>query len=299
MNMIEPEWLVPVMMTEEEWLNSDHPLPMLEFLHGRASERKLRLFACACCRRVWHVLTDERGQKAVVAAERFADGCLSSAQFAFARAAAQEAFFEAKCEEYEAEAEANFCYTAAYCAVSTRLFVLAAARLTASTRADRSIELLDAYHENEEEWDGDLGPRRGCSHWTIAAGGQAEMARVYAEYSQGHSEDSEFDVDKAAHAAETKREQSETGAHISLLHEIFGNPFRSLTVDPRLLAWNESTVQKIAQAVYDERAFERLPILADALEEAGCTNPDILNHCRQPSEHVRGCWVVDLILGKS
>jgi hypothetical protein len=58
-------------------------------------------------------------------------------------------------------------------------------------------------------------------------------------------------------------------------------------------------VVKLAQAIYDERAFNRLPILADALEEAGCTTAEILNHCRQPGEHVRGCWVVNAILGKS
>jgi hypothetical protein len=55
---------------------------------------------------------------------------------------------------------------------------------------------------------------------------------------------------------------------------------------------------KITQGIYNDRAFDRLPILADALEDAGCDNADILNHCRQPGEHVRGCWVVDLILGK-
>jgi hypothetical protein len=65
------------------------------------------------------------------------------------------------------------------------------------------------------------------------------------------------------------------------------------------LAWNDGIVPKLAQAIYDDRVFDRLPILADALEEAGCTNADILNHCRQPGEHVRGCWVVDLLLGKS
>ena len=65
--------------------------------------------------------------------------------------------------------------------------------------------------------------------------------------------------------------------------------------DPR---WRTSNVTALAQAIYDDRAFDRLPILADALEDAGCTDADILNHCRQPGEHVRGCWVVDLVLGK-
>ena len=67
------------------------------------------------------------------------------------------------------------------------------------------------------------------------------------------------------------------------------------TLDP---AWLTPTVQSIAAAIYQDRAFDRLPILADALEEAGCTNADVLLHCRQPGEHVRGCWVVDLLLGK-
>jgi hypothetical protein len=64
------------------------------------------------------------------------------------------------------------------------------------------------------------------------------------------------------------------------------------------LAWEGGTVAKMARAIYEERTFDRLPILADALEEAGCENEEILNHCRRPSEHLRGCWALDLILGK-
>ena len=64
-------------------------------------------------------------------------------------------------------------------------------------------------------------------------------------------------------------------------------------------AWLTPTVQSIAAAIYEDRAFDRLPILADALEEAGCTDADVLLHCRVPAEHVRGCWVVDLVLGKT
>jgi hypothetical protein len=83
------------------------------------------------------------------------------------------------------------------------------------------------------------------------------------------------------------------------LRDIFGNPFRNISVDFLWMEWNDNTIARLAYAIYDEYAFDRLPILADALEEAGCTDADILNHCRQPSEHVRGCWVVDLLLGKS
>jgi hypothetical protein len=71
-----------------------------------------------------------------------------------------------------------------------------------------------------------------------------------------------------------------------------------VTVDPSRLTWNSSTVVSLAQSIYTDRTFDRLPILADALEDAGCTNQDILNHCRQPGEHVRGCWVVDLLTGR-
>jgi hypothetical protein len=90
--------------------------------------------------------------------------------------------------------------------------------------------------------------------------------------------------------------------HAQLFREVVGNPFRPITIDP---TWLTSDVRLLAQAAYDERALRsghldnaRLAILADALEDAGCTDWDILDHCRGPGPHVRGCWVVDLILGK-
>ncbi len=87
---------------------------------------------------------------------------------------------------------------------------------------------------------------------------------------------------------------------VPVINEVFGNPFRPLPQLPStILNWNDGIVQRLSQVIYNERSFDQMPILADALEEAGCTDTDILNHCRQPGEHVRGCWVVDLILGKS
>ena len=80
-----------------------------------------------------------------------------------------------------------------------------------------------------------------------------------------------------------------------LLRDIFGNPFRPITLDPR---WLTSTVVDLAQAIYNERAFDRMPILSDALMDAGCDSEDIILHCRGDGPHVRGCWVVDLLLGK-
>lgn len=88
---------------------------------------------------------------------------------------------------------------------------------------------------------------------------------------------------------------SEEQAQIALLHDVFGNPFRPALASP---SWPTTTVVGLAQAIYHDRTFDRMPILGDALEEAGCTNTDILGHCRGPGPHVRGCWVVDLLLGK-
>jgi hypothetical protein len=93
-------------------------------------------------------------------------------------------------------------------------------------------------------------------------------------------------------------EEEEQAYQADLVRDVIGNPFRPVTLNPAWLAWNDGTNPKLAQAIYDERAFDRLPILADALEEAGCTDADILCHCRGPGPHVRACWVVDLILGK-
>jgi hypothetical protein len=84
---------------------------------------------------------------------------------------------------------------------------------------------------------------------------------------------------------------------LAILRDIFGPlPFRSMCLDP---AWRTPAVLHLAQAIYDDRAFDQLPILADALEEAGCTNADILDHLRRPGPHVRGCWPLDLILGRA
>ena len=92
---------------------------------------------------------------------------------------------------------------------------------------------------------------------------------------------------------------AERSAQATLFREIFGNPFRPAGVEFSWLTWNLGTVVNLARSIYHERAFDCLPVLADALEEAGCTDTDLLNHCRQPGNHVRGCWLVDLILGKN
>jgi hypothetical protein len=82
---------------------------------------------------------------------------------------------------------------------------------------------------------------------------------------------------------------------IALVRDVFGNPFRPAALAP---AWLTSTVVALASQMYESREFGAMPILADALQDAGCTNDDVLTHCRDPKQvHVRGCWVVDLVLG--
>jgi hypothetical protein len=89
-------------------------------------------------------------------------------------------------------------------------------------------------------------------------------------------------------------------AVLEVIRDIFGNPFQpSPKISERVLAWGDGVVPALARGIYEDRAFDRLPILADALQDAGCDNEAILAHLHSPGPHVRGCWAVDLILGKS
>jgi hypothetical protein len=89
---------------------------------------------------------------------------------------------------------------------------------------------------------------------------------------------------------------SDPRLQVELLRDIFGNPFRPVAFSPE---WRTDTAVSLVRQMYDSREFGAMPILADALQDAGCDNDDILNHCRGPGLHVRGCWVVDLVLDKS
>jgi hypothetical protein len=90
-------------------------------------------------------------------------------------------------------------------------------------------------------------------------------------------------------------EKAERKWQAVVLRDLYGNPFRPVAADP---SWLTSTVVQLAEGIYRDRAFDRMPILADALQDAGCENEDVLNHCRQPGVHARGCWLVDLLTGR-
>jgi hypothetical protein len=89
---------------------------------------------------------------------------------------------------------------------------------------------------------------------------------------------------------------TEQEAQSQFVREVFGNPFRPIAIDP---SWRTSTVVALAHGIYDERTFDRMPILADALQDAACDNDDVLNHIRGNGPHVLGCWALDALLGKA
>jgi hypothetical protein len=99
------------------------------------------------------------------------------------------------------------------------------------------------------------------------------------------------------HSEATTPEEEWT--HCERIRDVFGNPFRPVLIARSWLVCNASAVLGIARHIYEEKCFADMPILADALEDAGCSNTDILDHCRSEKEHVRGCWLLDLLLAKS
>jgi hypothetical protein len=250
-------------MTEAEWLACTDPVPMLAFLRGRLTDRKIRLLAVACCRRIWHLLADKRSRSAVEVAEQFADGQLTIEDLQAAHESARTAN--------------NECVEAVWDARSSDF-----------TEFRLAWEAAHAIHESVGwcSWSEALPET-----WVSAANNFDAMTAAM----RGARE--------AAARAATSNEQAtvesfEGRAQVSVLRDIVGNPSCPRTVNRAWSTWNECTVTRIARSIYDERAFDRMPILADALEDAGCNDADILAHCRGPGPHVRGCWVVDLILGK-
>ena len=221
-------------MTEAEWLAGTqlHMHALHLFVGRKGSERKLRLFACACVRRAQHLFIDPRSLEAVEAAERYAEGLVDRGALKEVRQRARQVY---KLVPKGAQLERQ------------------AAR--AAARAAEIAAMMDK---------GNCFPAAG----------------------------------NAAHALTLAGERStpeEENIQLALLRDILGNPFRSVALLP---AWRTPDVCQLAQGIYQEQTFERLPILADALEEAGCTDAQILAHLRGGGTHVRGCWPLDLLLGR-
>lgn len=216
-------------MTEQEWLTGKNPCLMLkERLPGEVSGRKWRLFAVACCRRIWQLLPDEQSQQAIEVADRFADGKANDEELAAARSS-----------------------------------------LHPGPKVDARTAVLNA-----------------TAHDAHVAAGLAFRSVAYAAALDRSPDDIAATL------------QDELKSLATLLRDIFGNPFRPVEVHPSWILWEGGWFKRKAQTIYDERRFADLPLLADALQEAGCTDADILAHLRSPGPHIRGCWAVDLILAK-
>lgn len=225
--------LVIYCMKEKDWLTCTDPIKMLRSLRGKTSDRKLRLFACACCRRIGHFLEHPEIPILIEFVERIAE------------------------------------------------------------RTATAQEVYDAIHDSGVIWQNVAYLKNAETDAAAAFCSAADDRATATSAAKSVSR-------KATHALSHEGKQTtEEGSQCQLLRDIFGYPFRPVRLDPSWLAWSDGIIVRLAHAIYDERAFDRLPILADALEEAGCTDAYILNHCRQPGEHVRGCWVIDLINGKS
>ncbi len=248
-------------MTETEWRESISPEEMLAHLGERATPRKRCLFACACVRRIWPLLGDDHLRQAVKAAERAADGRISAKVFDKARRLAKRLR-----EQREAEERRRPTW-----------------KVLAARSAAQAVEALFAEPGPILERPKDIREPPDV----VSATRTARTAARAIEAQRG---------DGAPVAGEPFRPLEALDA-VELVYEIFGNPFRAVTIDPSWLRWNENMIPRMAGVIYRKRCFRNLPKLADALEEAGCRDADILTHCRAAVEHVRGCWVVDAVLG--
>ncbi len=200
----------------------------------KAGKRKLRLFACGCCRLIWDLLSDPRLREAVEVAERFADGEAGKEDLG----AAFGDLIGLTYGGYTPDSPGVQGRTAAHMALSC----------TAAKAASAALDM-------------------------------AYLPVPLAGYDVGG--------------------KSGNAILCDLLRDVFGNPFQSPpAVCAAWLAWGNGKVPNLAAAIYADRAFDRLPVLADALEDAGCGDADLLGHLRLPEPHVRGCWAVDLLLGK-
>jgi hypothetical protein len=252
-------------MTVKQWQTCTNPEVMLDFLHEKMSVRKRRLFACACCRRIWNLLADQRFRQAIEVAERYADGLA---------------------EEQE--------------------------RKRALRRARNARTATYAAWQANDPGFASLLPAAGYLAAHAAGCAAAVVAEPLADVRDSGLQDTRYLLELVANntalaIAQSRREggnpniveKEALAANCDLLREMVAPPaFRPSPQLPAWLAWNGGIVVRLALGAYEERAFDRLPIVADALEEAGCDDATMLEHLRGPGPHALGCWVVDLLLAR-
>ena len=239
-------------MTEAEWLSAQPALnAMLYHTAVRSSERKLRLFMCACCCRIEPELIDERSKVALAGLAEYSEGNLTPAELQRINALARDASDAIEAPLYVDGALVSNAHSNAACAI-----------LCATN--------LDV-----------VGDRLSDAPSSVAFYARSVFSGIVYERT---SDPDEADV----------ADKAEGVIQAEFLRDIFGNPFRPVKFAK---AWRTDTVLTLARQMYDARNFGAMPILADALQDAGCEDEAILMHCRDANQpHVRGCWVCDLVL---
>jgi hypothetical protein len=244
-------------MTEQEWDSALRPWPLRDHIAdlGLLTLRKKSLFAVACCRRIVHLIREERSLRAIEVCEASADG---------------EADFNTFCEVSAGAFDAARELEPTGRPGDERLAAHAAKWLSPDdTKLLRSTEFAGEA----------IGFKALCCAGVVQSEMPLNEALAFWE-----------------HPTFVNAMANEERAQADLFRELFGNPFRPVVFHDD---WRTFTVLALARQVYHDKAYSLLPILADALQDAGCDNGDVLNHCRdQQQAHVRGCWAVDLVLGK-
>jgi hypothetical protein len=249
-------------VTEAEWLDSTYPASTFEAEWGWPSPRKQRLFAVACCRRIQHLLPQwPAWQQAPAVAERFADR-------------------QAKRVDLKAAVAA-----------------LPKVRSDTARRGCTYADLLAEFAAGALRWACEPSLRSyasQCANNAAVAAAYAALPLEEPYVPPGHSPHKRRFWDA---------ENAEQAEQIALLCDVCGHPFRPAVARTGPLA---PEVIRLARAAYQERPLPsgsldatRLAVLADALEESGCTEGSLLGHLRGPGPHVRGCWALDLLLGKA
>jgi hypothetical protein len=275
-------------MTEAEWLDCTEPFAAYDFLRGETithktrwqgwvtvsrfpvSERKLRLFACGCCARIAHLLPVDEARDLLKAAEDFADGSIGEMDLDLA---------ERRCEEaIRAKGRSDSSW------LGFEREALTAVRLVPRTEAGGRPGSLPAA---AQAWTGAIVWQR----YVDSLGGKLRLK-------PGEFAPLEAAVRTCDRPFLAEELAGEAARQAHILRDVIGNPFQSSTPDPAWLAWKNGTIVRMAQAIYRDRLFGDLPVLGDALEEAGCSDDHFLSHCRSGGPHVRGCWVIDRLSGR-
>jgi hypothetical protein len=264
---------------------------MLDLVSGQASDRKLRLFVCACCRSALRFVTHRNYRPPIERSARSVEELVDRGYWMdedeereFARSAfpAQD-FLVYGADASDPTTEELAAYAAGDLAGSIAVYREPWAAAATAAKVMLELGRLIAFFESDKE---------------AAVAGEAEYERARAG---GASHKEAWDAADTVRDAQREAAAEEGRAAVvpevcELIREVFGSSLPPPTVSP---SWVTPDVKALAQRVYSERAFAQMPQLADLLVTAGCENAEVLGHCRQERMHCRGCWVIDILLGKS